>query len=89
MENNNEEDEPIIETIAEVEDVIVRVYRFAYADGEEAVQLVLLYQHDDDAMALKEFLQTLDEGQIIEASQENLHDEDGSYWETRIVTVKV
>ena len=37
---------------------------------------------------LKEFLQTLDEGQIIEASQENLHDEDGSYWETRIVTCK-
>ena len=80
MENNNEENEPIIETIAEVEDVIVRVYRFAYADGEEAVQLVLLYEQDDDAMALKEFLQTLDEGQIIEASQENLHDEDGSYW---------
>ena len=56
--------------------------------AKKQIQLVLLYEQDDDAMALKEFLQTLDEGQIIEASQENLHDEDGSYWETRIVTVK-
>jgi len=85
---NNEEDEPIIETIAEVEDVIVRVYRFAYADGRESIQLVLNYERDEDSMALKEFLQTLDEGQITEITQENLHDEDGSYWETAIAVVK-